>query len=1448
MSDFALLKSQAEAIGLEGSEVGQWILQQQKYEREERQREREERQAEREAQERQAEREKEIRLAELQARGKPQVSVPPDSVTKPKLPVYADNEDIATYLVRFERVAELLELDKDSYAVRLGCLLTGKAAELYISLPSETTKDYGELKKALLTGFSKTPDGYRIDFRSTKIKVGQNYHQFATQLTRHFQSWIESSKVLENYDDLKEFMVLDQFLSSLTPELRLFVKERRTTKLQDAVQLADDWASAHNAYPKTRDNTRTGGRHAPSVAFAQKTPASSSEKRPSAVTCHNCGEEGHIRPRCPKNPRAFKDRPSSTSQYPQYKVGFCMTDRCVPNFSATGTINGSWSSSIIRDTGCSGVVISEEALPDVDPSLCPKACVSDYLGRIDEFPVVRCYLRCPFYTGWTDAIRAPIKFASALIGNIPGARNPNDLYPQQSDDHQRSASLMAGIPAPQDPSLRVATTETPTVHPALEPDNSSSPPSASESMTTPTTYVCAVQTRARQLKRVHPLVLPALQPLSVTPQEFSRLQSSCPSLEGIRIKAASDEEEKTRSGCTYRFLQKDGLLYRKCLSSVFPHKEGKLSLVVPRECRPVILRVAHEGPMAGHFSHRKTLIKIAQDFYWPSMGADIRDYCRSCDVCQRMSAKGRVRPVPLQPLPVVTEPFSRVSIDLVGPLSPPSSDGHRYILTLIDFATGFPEAMPLREIDTVTVSEALLTMFSRVGIPREILSDRGTQFTSQLMNELHRLLGVKPIFTTPFHPSGNGRIERFHGTLKSALRKLCSDKPRKWHRYLVPTLFALREIPNDRTGFSPFELLYGRSVRGPLSVLRDLWEDRSIPDDERTTFRYVLELREKLAECAQLASQQADVSIARYKSYFDVRSQDRQFKPGDEVLVLLPSNSSKLLVAWKGPFKVLERRGKVDYLIDETRGPKLYHANILKKYHRRARVNQVQVLDEISTLEETETAGKAPDLEEDPDLPRISLLADEPPTSGPDINPSLTWKQSADIEDLIMAYPDVFSYKPGCTNTLEHDIILTTTERIQAKIYPVPIHLQSHYQEEVDQLLSQGIIQPSSSPHCSPVVMVRKADDTYRMAIDYRLLNSVTIFHAEPACNIEEELHKFSDAIFFSELDLCKAYYQVPLSTNARQLTAFPTHKGLMEFTRMPFGLVTACATYIRLMRIVLASLPNVSFYFDNIFIYSSDWLSHVSTIKSVLERLRHHGLTIKPSKCRFGAETINYLGFVVSHGRLLPQASKVSAIASMTPPATKKLLRSFLGMISFYKTFIPQASELTGPLSDLLKKPIREPLRWTQDLLSRFQFLKQALTSEPILRLPVPSLPFVLRTDASSHGLGAVLLQYHEDCPHPVSYASRKLQDRERRYSTIERECLAIVFGIHKFDFYLRGKEFILEVDHKPLIYLEKFKGKNDRVLRWALGLQPYKFRIVHVAGSDNIGADLLSRLSNTQ
>ena len=277
-------------------------------------------------------------------------------------------------------------------------------------------------------------------------------------------------------------------------------------------------------------------------------------------------------------------------------------------------------------------------------------------------------------------------------------------------------------------------------------------------------------------------------------------------------------------------------------------------------------------------------------------------------------------------------------------------------------------------------------------------------------------------------------------------------------------------------------------------------------------------------------------------------------------------------------------------------------------------------------------------------------------------------------------------------------------------------------------------------------------------------------------------------------------------------------------------------------MREILKGL-DVSFYFDNILIYSSDWNSHLSKLKVVLERLSDNNLTLKPSKINVGLPIVKYLGYLLSEHGISPDKDKVSSILDCPAPVTKTELRSFIGFCTYYSQFIPNFSSLTSPLSDLLKKEVKEPLPWNLNCADNFSTLKKLLNSEPVLKLPDPTRPFVVRTDASIVGVGAVLLQYYDGIPFPISYSSRKLLERESRYSTIERELLGLIFGINKFKYFLIGKQFILEVDHRPLIYLNKFKGNNSRLIHWALALQSYDFRIVHIPGSCNFGADYLSR-----
>ena len=218
--------------------------------------------------------------------------------------------------------------------------------------------------------------------------------------------------------------------------------------------------------------------------------------------------------------------------------------------------------------------------------------------------------------------------------------------------------------------------------------------------------------------------------------------------------------------------------------------------------------------------------------------ADVKRFCASCDLCQRTAPKGMVRKVPLQNPPLIDTPFRRVAIDLIGPISPASGSGKKYILTMVDYASRYPEAVALKGVETERVAEALVAIFFRVGVPAEVLSDRGTQFTSAVMKEVSRLLGLTQLHTTPYHPQGNGLVERFNGTLKNMLRKMCEEKPSDWDRYLPAVLFAYREAPQDIVGFSLFELLYGRTVRGPVSILKELWTKEQEADEVKTTYQY----------------------------------------------------------------------------------------------------------------------------------------------------------------------------------------------------------------------------------------------------------------------------------------------------------------------------------------------------------------------------------------------------------------------------------------------------------------------------------------------------------------------------------------------------------------------------------------------------------------------------------
>ena len=789
-------------------------------------------------------------------------------------------------------------------------------------------------------------------------------------------------------------------------------------------------------------------------------------------------------------------------------------------------------------------------------------------------------------------------------------------------------------------------------------------------------------------------------------------------------------------------------------------------------------------------------------------------------------------------MPIIDTPFRRVAVDLVGPIEPRTVRGNRYILTLVDYATRYPEAIPLKNIETTTIAEALVEIFSRVGVPQEILSDRGSQFTSGLFAEVSKLLSMRQLFTTPYHPAGNGLVERFNGTLKLMLKRMCAEKPNEWDRYIGALLFAYREAPQASLGFSPFELIYGRTVRGPLALLKDMWTGETREEQTQSTYEYVFDLQNRLRDTCQLAQENLRKASRQQKLYYDKKSRDRKIEVGDKVLLLLPTDRNKLLLHWKGPFEVVGKHGTCDYQIDLAGTVKTFHANLLKVYVSRDQDKPTQA--GVAVIRE--------DLEE---IPSETAHSQTPALSATEtflnvkVDGHLTESQQQEITALLTEFQDVLTDLPGTTLLCEHDIKLTSNDPIRRRPYALPHALQDTVKKEVEAMLKMGVVEPSTSPYASPIVLVDKKDGSKRFCVDFRALNRVTVFDAEPLPDPEHIFASISRDQYFSKFDLTKGYWQVPVKEEAIPYTAFVTPAGLFQFRKMPFGLVNAPATFSRMMRLVLNGLENTHNFIDDVLVHTETWDEHVRTIRALLSRLREVGLTAKPSKCEVGSQTLEFLGHVVGKGTLQPQQSKLRQIRSAKRTETKKELRSFLGFVGYYRRFIPNFAALAVPLTDLTKAKLPNRIEWGECQEEAFNALKTRLSTPPILQLPDCNRQFFLRTDASNTGIGAVLLQEKDDTAEkfPVSYASRKLLPRERAYATVEKEALAIVWGIQKFEPYLYGRDFVLQTDHQSLTYLQKSKLTNARIMRWALALQPYRFRLDSIKGSQNVGADFLSR-----
>ena len=454
------------------------------------------------------------------------------------------------------------------------------------------------------------------------------------------------------------------------------------------------------------------------------------------------------------------------------------------------------------------------------------------------------------------------------------------------------------------------------------------------------------------------------------------------------------------------------------------------------------------------------------------------------------------------------------------------------------------------------------------------------------------------------------------------------------------------------------------------------------------------------------------------------------------------------------------------------------------------------------------------------------------------------------LENIIISYQHIFQLdedKLTVNNFYNQELQLTDSTPVYIKNYRLPQTQFEEIDKQVKKLIEDDIVEPSVSPYNSPLLIVPKKSENgikkWRLVVDFRQLNKKIVNDKFPLTRLEDVLDRIGRAKYFSTLDMTSSFHQINLDKNSRPPTAFSTPNGHYHFKRLPFGLKISSNSFQRMLTIALSGLDARAFiYVDDIIIFGCSLKHHNDNLIKVFQRLSEYNLKLNPNKCCFLKSEVVYLGHLITSEGIKTDPSKFKIIENYPIPKNAEEVKRFVAFCNYYRRFIKDFADIASPLNALSKK--KQEFIWTQRCQDSFNNLKQKLMSPEVLKYPNFEEQFILTTDASNVALGAVLSQGKIGEDRPITYASKALNKHEKNKSVIEKELLAIHWGINFFRPYLFGRKFLVVTDHRPLVALFSHKNPSSKLTKIRIELSDYDFDILYKKGSINTNADALSRI----